>query len=370
MSVQASDLENIWNSPPVEGLVRGVPLVLYGAGNFSRSLVPILQSHGFEIAALLDERAQEIGNVHGVSCLHPDSPDALRFSISGYPVLIAVFNHRVDTRPIMRRLIQAGFSAFVPPLALVEAGFTDLPATYWMATREFLQTSKEDIHKVMDLWADDLSREIYLELLRLRMTGFCGPFLEADEKNQYFPADLPPLKNPVRFVDGGAFTGDTLESLSAHAVEAVVAFEPDSENFAVLTRTLEKLEPQLGTVCALPCGLGKTLGVHRFSGSRGAAGSFDDDGEIVTVVSLDETLFGFSPTYIKLDIEGAEMEALRGARRTIVESKPRLAVCNYHKPADFWEVPLMMKHLLPSHSLHLRLHGWQGFDSVVYAIEP
>lgn len=75
-------------------------------------------------------------------------------------------------------------------------------------------------------------------------------------------------------------------------------------------------------------------------------------------------------TMIKMDIEGSELEALRGARKTICRDKPRLAVCIYHKAEDMTEVPLYIKELVPEYRLYVRHHSKEIGETVFYAVMP
>lgn len=88
----------------------------------------------------------------------------------------------------------------------------------------------------------------------------------------------------------------------------------------------------------------------------------------IQVVALDDVLPSFNPTLIKLDIEGAEPAALRGAAGTIRRNQPKLAVSVYHEPDHLWKIPVLMRELLPTHPLALRYHQFNGFDVVAYAL--
>lgn len=74
-----------------------------------------------------------------------------------------------------------------------------------------------------------------------------------------------------------------------------------------------------------------------------------------------------TPTFIKMDIEGAELEALEGAKTTIVKNKPKLAICLYHKPDDLWKIPLYLKDLVPEYKFYIRHHGKVRWETVLYA---
>jgi hypothetical protein len=71
---------------------------------------------------------------------------------------------------------------------------------------------------------------------------------------------------------------------------------------------------------------------------------------------------------MKLDIEGAESAALKGMSRTIARKRPRLAISAYHKPGDIWDLARQTSELVSGYSIHLRQHGANAFDTVVYAI--
>jgi hypothetical protein len=90
----------------------------------------------------------------------------------------------------------------------------------------------------------------------------------------------------------------------------------------------------------------------------------------VKLVSLDEYLPAEERsqiTYIKLDIEGAELDALEGMKETIVKYKPRLAICIYHLPTDLWKIPLLIHRLNPAYKLYIRQHHPVN-ETVCYAV--
>ena len=84
--------------------------------------------------------------------------------------------------------------------------------------------------------------------------------------------------------------------------------------------------------------------------------------------SIDNVCWEDKVTFIKLDIEGSELEALRGAEKIIRRDKPRLAISIYHKPQDYFEIPLYIKELVPEYKLYIRHHKFNKNDTVVYAI--
>ena len=96
--------------------------------------------------------------------------------------------------------------------------------------------------------------------------------------------------------------------------------------------------------------------------------SEEDTGtDSIEVTALDVCLYYKGVTFIKMDIEGAEYEALKGAERIIREQKPKLAICVYHKPEDIWELPELILEFNESYKFYLRHYSYQDNETVLYA---
>jgi len=86
----------------------------------------------------------------------------------------------------------------------------------------------------------------------------------------------------------------------------------------------------------------------------------------VKTVTLDS--FNLKPTYIKFDVEGAEMAAISGGEKTITSNIPKLAISLYHKTMDFLDIPLYIKRLVPQYKLYLRHHPYlPAWETNLYA---
>ena len=88
----------------------------------------------------------------------------------------------------------------------------------------------------------------------------------------------------------------------------------------------------------------------------------------VEVAAMDDILFDKAVTFIKMDVEGSEYNALCGARRIIEKNKPKLAICVYHKPEDIWEIPEIILDMNPDYRLYLRHYSCGETETVLYAI--
>jgi len=188
----------------------------------------------------------------------------------------------------------------------------------------------------------------------------------ASPADQYTPADLPRWKSPMRLIDCGAYNGDTVAILSqsGYSFDAIVAFEPDPANFI---RLAERVRAH-GPAFCFPCGVSDSIGQVRFQSGDGMGSRESEDGNVtIQCVSIDEALGGFKPTHIKMDIEGAEIDALRGARRTIEGSRPSLAIATYHQPDHMWEIPRLIDSWNLGYRFEIRGHAYNSYETDLYA---
>ncbi len=108
--------------------------------------------------------------------------------------------------------------------------------------------------------------------------------------------------------------------------------------------------------------------VLRFDSNGSSSVMISDTGTIeIETGTIDEQCDKI-PTFIKMDIEGAEYEALLGARKTISEHKPKLAISVYHKPEDIIELPKLILDLNPGYKLWLRHYSFGENETVLYGL--
>lgn len=350
--------------------IEGNELVIYGAGNCGRAAAKRAKACGLTVCAFLDARGEEISDIDGVACYAPESEDARKLARAGIPLVVAIFNFATDLRPIQRRLREIGFGR-----VLLYQEFFELlggAPEFWLTRHEFYRGRVSEILAGFDLFEDEISRQIYHDCFVHRLSLDQEVLAQPDQANHYWPSDLPEASTPLRLVDGGAFTGDSLALFVGRGVgiEAVAAFEPDPENYRKLCSYVESSRGRLGEVAVIPCGLGEATEMRSFHSGGGAGSAIGTTGETkIQLVALDDILPTFAPTFIKLDIEGAEPLALRGAAKIIQRFHPRLAVCVYHAPEHLWMIPQLIHEMEPGYRLALRYHQWNGFDLVAYAFE-
>lgn len=106
------------------------------------------------------------------------------------------------------------------------------------------------------------------------------------------------------------------------------------------------------------------------SGDSSSSINSEQDTDTIGIVrKLDEVLENEKVTFIKMDIEGSEMAALRGGSHIIQNQRPKLAICIYHSPEDMLNIPLWIKKLVPEYKIYIRYYTDMMLETVCYAVE-
>ena len=201
-----------------------------------------------------------------------------------------------------------------------------------------------------------------------------GIFDWRNNQGQYF--DYFEARENEVFVDCGCFDGATCYNFAgwcgAKGFDRIYSFEADPKNYA---RAKEILAP-LGKCELFPYG---TADVNKkvyfaadafetsciISKEEAEKRNFEGVEEIETA-ALDDVLEGKKITFIKMDIEGAEYEALQGARKLIMENRPRMAISVYHKFEDFVTLADLVLKMHPDYRIAFRHYGYDDLETVMY----
>ena len=251
----------------------------------------------------------------------------------------------------------------------------DINETIREAGKKFFETNQDKVKKILSLLADEKSKEVFLSCIKFRSSHVA--IADGTPHDQYFPKDIIHLSGEEVFVDCGAYTGDTIaqfRKVSKDRYNKIVAFEPDADcRQQILNQKNPRCEVlpygawnQKDTQVFLADGKG-----HSFVES--VAKEERDLGPLLkkTTISLekiDNLEACASVTFLKMDIEGAEQNALKGAEKTIRHQRPKMAICIYHSNQDMLEIPLWVASLNMGYKLYIRHHSMGLCETVLYAI--
>lgn len=222
--------------------------------------------------------------------------------------------------------------------------------------------------------ADDTKKKLYEEIGIAESNIAVGVYDWRNNCSQYFDF-FQPGENEV-FVDCGCYDGGTCYRFVGwcghKGYEQIYSFEADPANYK---RCKALLEP-LGKCELYPYGTAKEHEKVYFASkafedsciiSKEEAEKRNMEGvEIIETVALDEVLEGKRITFLKMDIEGAEYEALLGAERLIRENRPRMAISIYHKLEDFITLPDLILKMHPDYRITFRHYGLDDLETIMY----
>jgi FkbM family methyltransferase len=344
-------------------------LILFGAGALGRLVLQGLEKAGMRPIAFADNNERlwhtEIG---GIPVLPPSTAsDSYRESSC---FVVTVYNGS----PARRQLKVLGCKHVAPFAALFWEYADIFTPNFGIDLPHKLLAYTDEIRACREILADEGSRRELAGQLEWRYwldDDALPPPLHPAET--YFPMELMvPSENEV-FVDCGSFQGDIIPSFTSHwngTFQHIFALEPDPQSREALETTTKNMG-LTDRVTVMPYAVGEKSGLVSFA-STGTVTSQIVEGEeeslSVECRRLDEVSWPLTPTYIKMDIEGAEPRALIGATGLLRRHHPILAVCTYHRTEHLWQIPNLIRSIAPEYKLFLRRYAEECWEGVCYAI--
>ena len=192
-------------------------------------------------------------------------------------------------------------------------------------------------------------------------------FEEIFSRKQYFDKSIIDFSDDEVMVDAGAYIGDSAEGFYEACNGEYLKmhlFELDPNIYSKLCSNMEK--SKMYDIVCWPYGLGDKEEIIHFNGGESNSTISEDGKYQGTIKSLDDVL-DEKVTFIKMDIEGAEMSALEGGKKIIQAQKPKLAICIYHSAEDMFRIPHYIKTLVPEYRLYIRHYTDMFYETVCYA---
>lgn len=290
-------------------------ILIYGAGAFGIRVLNLLEKYNIPVDSFIDSDSKKWGkSIHGIEIKCPQ---------------------KIKDNDIDVIIVSAGEQFYV-----------------------------DQIHKQIKEWG--LSERTII----IDYKDYCCIELE---REQYFDPDIIRYQENEVFIDAGVLDLGTsvrfIEECEKNHVKnfKIFAFEPDYESYQKclgMKNIYSKYDLQLYNL-----GLWSESTIVYFDEGKGASSQITQRETTVSIrtVSLDECILE-KVTFIKMDIEGAELEALKGSKKTIKKYKPKLAICIYHKEEDLIEIPRFIKEIVPEYKLYIRHYSNTNAQTVLYAV--
>lgn len=349
--------------------------VLFGAGNLGRRTLVGLRSLGMEPVGFSDNNPVLWNqSFDGITVC---SPDTITSNYgSDILIIITIWNASRKCRfaALRNQLQQLGCTTIIPFMPLFWKYPDVFLPHYCVELPHKIYEQKDDVLAAFSLFKDRHSQTQYFNQLKWRILLDFDTLFIAEDPQYFSQIALPPLEREV-FVDCGAFDGDTLKYLTNYRdfhreFKQVICFEPDPDNFQKLKTFVESLEPNTSQKILLyEKATGKKRETLYFSALGLASSAITATGDIaVESVPLDELVLDNAPTFLKMDIEGAEIYTLIGASKIIERYAPILAIACYHLQSHLWQIPLLINSLRKDYIFFIDQYGADGLEVVVYAV--
>lgn len=340
----------------LSGLVshRGTdtPLYVFGRNIDSESLISALTG----IAGFIDDFAPPDTAWHGIPVVPLAEVDKNA----------TIINAVTNSRPLSAdaRLRREGYQNvfFLNELCEVLPEAVPKPEFVLESGASF-RRRQEDWQSLFDRLKDSESRGVLLDILAYRVSG--DPRILSEYRyrpeEQYFE-DFLGIESEI-FIDGGGYDGATAKLFCERYPDysAVHVFEPDTDNFALCNENLGSLRD----IHFHQCALSDSSGTLRFDPGNGSASAVSDDGVIeLPARRLEDEVE--AATFIKLDLEGWELAALRGAENLIRHSKPKLAIGAYHAADDMLDVAQWVLDVREDYRVSVRHYTESWTETVLY----
>jgi len=244
-------------------------------------------------------------------------------------------------------------------------------------TPEWVKAHADELRLAYDLLADEQSKTVFETVLRYKLSGDVLALRACETPREEIFKTIFRFGTEETFLDLGAYNGDTALEFARQtdgAYKEIIAVEPDKKNYEKLIRSTAALH-------AVRCenvGIWETRGLLSFSGGGGRASCITPDAVLDTETSkkyhipvdtIDNIVESSNVTYIKMDVEGAEHEALEGGKATITRCHPKLAVSAYHRTHDFLTLILKLHAIDPTYKIYLRHHPYiPAWETNIYTI--
>ena len=345
-------------------LVQTRPIWIFGTGSFGRQLCNIFLQQGFQVVGFIETEPKQKKILNLPVFAWPELAETDKQA----QLVIGIFNRDSPLDDLYFLGRDAGFSDIFMPWHVYLQFEENLGWRYWLSTPKVILDALPEIESTLQLLEDEESRKCLLDILTFRLGQNNGYGSFTHEDNQYFnELTLPSLRGKASsYIDCGAYNGDTYNEIS-DLVELSESwlFEPDPKNYKLLVSRAKAIQKN---VMCLPCAVSDGHKFLAFS-AGGESGAITEKGSLeIMTIALDDLLPTQHIGMIKLDVEGAEISALQGARDLIKRSRPVIALSLYHRPKDPWEITTLIRSICPDYRFYIRQHYFNSFDSVLYAV--
>ncbi len=359
-------------------------LVVYGCGGgFNTFFEFVVRKLSLEIDLIIDKKFSGKQIWRGFDASDIDSVEE---RIRERSTVVITIGSRETRHQVKNQLLQSNFKNVISAFDFYEYHLSHADLGVINGGEAYYKKNEIEIKNSYELLNEAESRTVFKNLLEFYYTRAMTPIKSRPFSEQYLPEDINLQKGYSCLLNCGAFDGDTIKNIhrAKGRLESIICIEPNLNNFSALTSYLKENPDKLADeIIALPIGISSRNNYASFSlaGTNSnitpKESTKKDDSKPMEITSLEEAscvvvkldslLIRKKISFINMDIEGSELDALQGLRNTIKTYKPDLAISIYHEPAHLWQVALFIHSLSFGYEFFLRNYSSYPAETVLYA---
>ena len=341
-------------------------IVLYGMGDGAEKIKAVLDEIGVSVDGIM--ASDEFVRGHSFLGFKVKKLSEIEEEL-GEIIILVCFGTQIPE--VMEHILEIAkkHELYAPNVPVVGEGVFNL---------EYAKAHRDELKKAYDLLADEQSKKVFEDIVRYKLSGKIEYLMHAQTSSEE-KFELLNIGIEETYVDLGAYDGDTIiEFLNETTMQfkKIYAVEPDSRNFRKMKRRLYMLGSAL--IEAYNCGAWNEDTTVMFSMRKGRGNRAEPkDGEPINparfrevkMIKVDSMLHGERATYIKIDVEGAEENAILGAKETITNFSPKLNIALYHRNEDLFKIPLLINSINKKYRLYMRHNPYiPDWDTNLFAV--
>lgn len=315
------------------------PIVLYGTGDGADKIYNRLLKEDIKISGVFASDGFKKGKTaYGFTVT---SYTELKQKFCEMIILVCFGTHLENVIENIIKLEEEN-ELYLPDVPVCDGEIFDL---------SFARKHKQELETVYDMLCDEQSKRVFENTVYFKLTGK-SHFLREVETDRQEVFKLLSLSKES-FLDLGAFNGDTVEEFIKYCPDykSITALEPDTRNFKKLILNTRDIRDITLINKAISC----KSGVINISKNKGRGNKSDGKTVEISTTTISEISKVNTPSFIKMDVEGAELSAILGGEEVFVK-KTKLHIAAYHKSEDIFSLPIKIKQLCPDYKIYMRKH--------------
>ncbi len=331
------------------------PIAIYGMGNGADKIIDTLEKFGLSPVGVFASddfvRGQSFRGfkVKKYSDLKSEFPNLI--------VLVAFGTFRDEVLVNIKKIAKET-EVLAPDVPVYGDG---------LFTKNYAKEHKDELKAVYNMLADEQSKKVFENTVLYRITGKIDYLFEIETDCFEAYENILCLDNNEIYCDLGAYNGDTIDEFLSvvNGFSKIYAIEPDKKNFKKLSAKYGERD----NIVLYNSAINDKTGEIGFDTNGGRHSVVNKNGEKIPCISLDDALNGDMATYIKFDVEGMEKQAILGAKKTILNYKPKMLISAYHKTDDYFSLPLLVNEIRDDYKIYMRHYKYiPAWDTQFYFI--